>query len=860
MLPFYDLTRPEEARLWHSPHHLRLLEPAAEGLRMVIEGNDPYVSSPARDFPSNQLLWVTVRLKSSAGGMAQLFYFNKQAAEEQSRRFVVPKEQWAEVRLPLPALGSQYRFRLDPPGDAGEAVLASLRFEPRLEFTPPPAQWQSPAPGRRRVLQSGLVEWWDAPPSPWGGELRVNNQIMAYAHPRLSISYLDNVRQEWMTIPAPQVVSSRNGYRREAVWKDTRGAEWRYSQEFRSGAPDVLEISTVLEVSQDTEVLYAPMFLLAPGENSFGTNKNQALFAGLEYLENEPSSSEADIIGPESRRQVPANHKITFPLMVIQERGHYVALAYANHLAFSAVFDSPDRLFGSRGHVMGVIWPESDGINRPEGSLVPHFPRLLRAGEKVECRLRLMGGRGDSVIPAVQQFVALHGLPPLTRDYMTLPDYVNLAAQGWLRSKIRDGNLYRHAVWPGFNAQAAADPALYMAWLAPRSTPPLAQELQQAAAGALSQVSPAHYYHSAVSHVRGPAVPLVFGHVRENVGTARHHAVSQLKRLGTDYLVRYRPAPNQTDYGRTYWTNHANGLTFQPLAEALQAAAFCGDRELTAQALTALRAQQRYQNGVPRGAQTWEIPLHTPDILASAHIVKAYVLGYELSGDPAFLEQARYWAWTGIPFVYLANPTGKEVGPYSTIAVLGATTWRAPVWFGQPVQWCGLVYADSLYHLAAVDPKGIWRTVADGITIAGLQHTWKTDDPDRVGLLPDYFLLREQQRDGPPINPGTVGANAVNCFTQTPLTDFRRFRQAGFNLHAPGRIVLQRDTAKVARFQIVPWPAQPCYVLLSGLSVTPRLTLNGRALTLEPPHEADTTAGWVALQINGPGEIEVRFP
>src|SRR5690606_14924416 len=131
-----------------------------------------------------------------------------------------------------------------------------------------------------------------------------------------------------------------------------------------------------------------------------------------------------------------------------------------------------------------------------------------------------------------------------------------------------------------------------------------------------------------------------------------------------------------------------------------EAAAFCGDRELIAQAIDKLKGLEKFRNTVPRGAQTWEVPLHTPDILASAHLVRAFSLGYELTGRPEFLEQAIEWAWTGVPFVYLVNPAGGSVGPYSTIAVLGATNWKAPVWFGRPVQWCGLVYSDALYRLA----------------------------------------------------------------------------------------------------------------------------------------------------------------
>ena len=38
---------------------------------------------------------------------------------------------------------------------------------------------------------------------------------------------------------------------------------------------------------------------------------------------------------------------------------------------------------------------------------------------------------------------------------------------------------------------------------------------------------------------------------------------------------------------------------------------------------------------------------------------------FRVSGDPHFLEQARYWAWTGVPFVYLTAPLTAPVQPVS---------------------------------------------------------------------------------------------------------------------------------------------------------------------------------------------------
>ena len=119
-------------------------------------------------------------------------------------------------------------------------------------------------------------------------------------------------------------------------------------------------------------------------------------------------------------------------------------------------------------------------------------------------------------------------------------------------------------------------------------------------------------------------------------------------------------------------------------------------------------------------------------------MAKAYALGYTVSGREQYLEQARYWAWTGVPFVYLQPPTSQPVGSYSTIAVLGATNWKAPLWLGRPVQWCGLVYASALHLLSECDPQGPWEDIANGITTVGLNMTWPRTDRERQGLLPDF--------------------------------------------------------------------------------------------------------------------------
>jgi hypothetical protein len=268
--------------------------------------------------------------------------------------------------------------------------------------------------------------------------------------------------------------------------------------------------------------------------------------------------------------------------------------------------------------------------------------------------------------------------------------------------------------------------------------------------------------------------------------------------------------------------------------------------------------RRRFSDGVPRGAQTWEIPLHTPDILASAYLVRAFALGYELTGEPEMLSVARYWAWTGVPFVYLTHPTTEEraVGPYATIPVLGATNWTAPNWIGLPVQWCGLVYAQGLFDLARHDPGGPWRALAEGIAASGIAQTYPIDHPHR-GLLPDSFKLSSQWRNPPDINPGTLQPLALRLLAKASASpyEFHALRTSGLWIHAPGPVDEIEDKPTAARFTVRPWSRRPSYVLVHGAKgrdkAPPEVRLNGRITPLEVPHRFLPDRGTLILQFEG---------
>jgi hypothetical protein len=891
-LPSFDFTRAEGLRGWEPTHDVSQLRGTSGGLEITISGWDPYIHGPARDYPAGTLLWLTVRLKSAEAGTGQIFYFRTGATEENSVRFPVRAGSWQEIRLPLPALGPGYRLRFDPPGTRGKCVLGFLRAEPRAALQEP--AWPQPVrpePGASALsVRSGDLQLAHDGNTPGGFVLQVAGEEMAVGLTRSLIGYVRGEQTRWVPLGSDAAVTARSGVDGVTVTtslRDPDGATWRIEQRFAAGdrrgagAPGTgaqrrkgaaadtsgrrsttpgagaIDIETRVTVNQERQIIFLPMLVLLPGAGSFGAAKGQGLFAGLEYLDNEPSSSEADVIGPASKRQVPDSLKITFPLMAIQARDRYVGLIWRQDPAFSALFDSPDRLFHSGGHVMGILAPGSDGQNRVEGSLLPYQGERLPAGKALALAATLIGGRGKSVVPAVQQYVRLRGLPPTPAVGMDDQGYLALAAHGWLDSKIREGGRFRHAASPGFDPQPAADAAVFMDWLARQTNDAgLSTRLTEASRAAIGAVAPEEYETARVSHVFYPVASLIYGRVAENARRAAERGWALLGRFEPDGTVLYRPEPNKPDYGKTHFARDANGLTAQVVASLLETAAVSGDPQLLREGLRVLRALDRFADSVPRGAQTWEVPLHTPDILASAYLVRAYTQGYELTGEARFLDQARYWAWTGVPFLYLTNPTGQPVGPYATIAVLGATNWSAPVWIGHPVQWCGLVYADALYRLAPYDADAPWKQLADGIAASGIQQSWPRSNADWQGLLPDSYNLRNQLGGGPPINPGTVMANAIRLFRKPALYDFHAFRASGLLVHAPGAITDVREEAGRVSFTVDGWLDRPYRVLVAGLKQAPQVQVDGREATTGS-WEYVASEGRLVLTLQGRAAVEI---
>ena len=819
---------------WRGLHDLEAVRDTRDGIEFLPSGPDPFATGPVVELPSENPHWLIVRMRSTVPGMLQIYWWEpgngRGPTERQVLRFPVRPDEWIDVQAPLPGIrGKRVQLRIDPPGDAGtRTVVQEIAIVPRAILSQPP-RGNAPDDGSFSAsIKSGIFTLHvGAQFAKLRIDAREKRVAFADTRPRLGWQETPQGSVTWsdLTDLAAVVEATETSITSRATFLDERGATWQLSRRVVP-AKQVggFDISISLQVDKPRILVYFPALLLHMSSALF----HQAIFPGVEYLDaRDTSSSQADIETDEHNREVPQRHQPTIPLMAIQQPDNlWLSLAYTRFDRVSPFFDVPDRHFGTGLPSMGVLFP--GGFHDP-GSLVPERGYQMASGVVLSTTIQVRGGtKGETVLAGVERWIAEHPLPAIP-ERVTIFEHARLAGAGLLDSAAQSPVGFRHA-YPGeFPFQAAPDAVLALSWISsvmPKRDPGLAKRASDVSDRAAKTLNAGA--SGGIGHVRTMAPALVYGDVKTYLDRACQTGQDALTVVSKNGQVAYRKG--KVDFARTSRESHANGTTGNVLQVALTAASETGDAALVKAAISMLKkANAVYSNTVPRGAQTWEIPLHTPDILASAHMLRANVLGYELTGDREFFDEARYWAWSGVPFVYLDRPTDTgRVGMYATIAVLGASNWVAPNWIGLPVQWCGLVYADALLDLWFHDRDPRWKLLADGIVSSGYQQSWPAVSGavisrtarERQGLLPDSFVLESQMRADPAITPATLLMPASRSMDRPVYT--RHCLKPGMGtIHIAGDVSGLRGD----KWELRPW-RDDSHVVITGPYVT-RLEVQG---------------------------------
>jgi hypothetical protein len=605
--------------------------------------------------------------------------------------------------------------------------------------------------------------------------------------------------------------------------RDARGqvvGHWEWTHERRGPA---LAVRATFRAAAPLAVRRMEGVLLrVPGRGHEG-----ALFGGLEFLgKDEASSSTDDFDPPDNVRAVPDPLKVTIPLMGVARDGAAVGLAWPlapgtrpDALVLQPTFSVPNAVDGEPNLRLSIAVP-AVGHGRRENAWEAERPLEMKAGESLTVEATLHVLPGADLGGLIAAWLKDRPLPPPPDPPRDAAAALKLARTSFLDSSLWDPQKkgWGHCAEKNWERHPFRDHLGYL-WklglLGGKADGPEARRVRE-----VMEAHPA--IPPSGAHIATRMVPFTLGPVDACLAAEKASAEAAMAQQRPDGLWTY-----EGRFQRGHSENTASGFCAERALVLLEYARSTLDPRAMEAGLRALEAMKRFN--VPRGAQTWELSLHTPDILGAAHLVGAYVRGYELTRDPALLEAARAWALAGLPFVYLWDRADLPTMRYATIAVYGATHWKAPNWIGLPVQWCGTVYAWRLLELAKHDRSIDWRRVAEGITAAAERMLWP--DGPFAGCLPDSFALARQARNGPMINPGAVLACRLALGGDRPdaATDLVEWGGKPLAVTTVARDVAaekQEDGSLVLRGRFHPGAA--CVWQIAGPGVR-EVTVNGAA-------------------------------
>jgi len=849
----WEFAKSAQALGWVATHDLRLFETNQEGIVTGSTGGDPYMVGPAIAIEAETAPYIVVRMRSSKGADAQIFWevdgeaFN----EGSSMHFAVEADNaWhtyvVAVKNSANWTGKITRVRLDPSNNEG----AELAIEYIRLMGPAPAklavEWLStqaailpeyrPFQVRAVVrnvgdqvlegeslalaadqelkltegtpsvalnaLQAGesmTLTWMLQGPegvfqyylksaetiikqaavvlekSANGTALTIGNETLRISFPKNSfgygvgtvewfdgtnwriagrmsslgqIAYLDKEQAERrILLYAAEGTVNGNDLTFTSTFTDSDGTLWQAETSFSiKPNSNLIDMRYRLKASQTTRLLawVGPEYLA--GEGSFGTTRDSALFPGLEYLLGTEQSSGDDYFDTSvAQRYVPHPNKVTIPFMAVTVDGMTTGLIWdplekwdAEHDRPAVLFASPNSWQGQENHLMRLFVPGATA-GLPENRDILAGGLELKADETLQLHAQLFADTAADPLAPLDVWLRQHTLP----DLPELAGGYEAANQhdlvGYLKSTYDAPSKGWHYAlqdpWgPGANAAVALHLELAGLDQAETAEGQAMRDVARASTNAIgTNGGPTPWYYQY-------ALAMLRGDTTADLTKPYINALVLLQAQQNNGSWSFTPS-NRT--GRPFGElgDTSSGWTATHALQVIYSARITGNKNLVDASIKALDFLMSLPLR-PEGAQTWELPLHVPDLLASAWVSQVFVEGYRLTGDTKYLVAAERWALAGLPFIYMWSAPDRELMSYGTIPVFGATNYSYP-WIGKPVMWNGLDYAIGLQSLDtelqnAGLPKVVdWRKLAEGITIATYQM--QATEGQFEGMYPDAW-------------------------------------------------------------------------------------------------------------------------
>ena len=638
---------------------------------------------------------------------------------------------------------------------------------------------------------------------------------------------------------------SKSGISLYSNLKNDLGLDLEYNLTLAVSEDDYgIDATTTLKANENINLYRFGAINLKAGEGSFGDDKNQALYPGLEWLvAGETSSSTMDIYPPNNIRFAPDPRWVTIPAMgVLSDASMLVGILWEATQEWSAgckmptsVFASPNFLNNQDNHRMDLFVPSlPDYVNA--NAIAASTPFKMNKDDEVQVVSRIIiDASADDMLTLVDHWLDMHGgFPspaPLPR---TVEEEFELSRRAYLNTLWEDSCKCWYPVID-YSTCAHLPSFAYILWLDYKHTGSFnAKNRYTEAITEYLQKDPPGSMLGEVSGEYSWPAPFVFGDWAPSIHKYIYSVSSNLSRQREDgSFPSYLGVPDLGDQEiRVLCPTAKKACLLLQLGRQTKNNDFLSSGKL---ALDHIK-----QFVVPRGAQTWEIPQHSPDILASAYAVKAYVAAYEAFRDIEYLEKAIYWARTGFPFLWLWNPENQEVMRYGSVAVYGATGFSYS-WLGLEVQWTGLAYAHALFELNKYDSTYPWFKIASGITISAMYQQQTGGELD--GTYPDAWNTVTNQPQPFYINPEniikdlvfmlgdnpeveTIQIGSTNVMDENTIIVTGRVNSFEEDLFVPGKCVsfsVGNAIGETSRLLLAGWDESPETSILKGNVLLPKV-------------------------------------
>lgn len=635
----------------------------------------------------------------------------------------------------------------------------------------------------------------------------------------------------------------------EGTVKDASGHSWLCVFTF-SMTPDSdvmgIDYSITPSTAEALRLFEGPMIYVGAG--SFGGDHGQCILPGLEWLTwNETSSSTLDIVTKGHVRYVPDARKLTVPWMAVTNGNTAIGLMwdtdspwYGDENMRSPVYAVPDQFEGKDASLMGIAVPYTpDYIRENQREATTPYP--VNAGKPITLTAQVvLACPADSPLVVQDRWYARYG----AADILPYP-------RGGLINELEFSmEAFTDSLW----IPAEQQWNVVLEFSPPnRGRPPeFLQALELAARYSDDPNLAATYRTRFAEAVEAGGdttnfdLPFYVGYPDNAMLNLRWEVTKIIEQQRDDGSWRFDAdapigiAPNMPNSFLGPDEAAELGISASKAMTLAQYARITGDPVATEHTILALDFMEQFE--VPRAAQVWEVPVHTPDVLAAAYAVRAFLEGYEITGRTDYLEKAVYWGRASLPFIYAWQRPDYPWMLYGSVPVFGATMYEGG-WFGHIVQWNGLDLAYSLLRLASYDGSYDWETIGTGLLVSGMYQQEVT--PAWRGTYRDVFSTFTGERGGPLINPSVFVQCILTKLGADPAAETLVAELEGSPIRITTAALASVNPANAGEidFTMNYLNNETTYTLMTGLTKPTSLTVDGVLI----PEEQDlrsATAGW----------------